>query len=99
MEESGNGSQALQVCPKGGLPQPWLPASVEESGQRLRCSVLGWSEGRGLGEEQWAELGSRPRCHFLIGVPVVPATHLHPPPPRLSPRPGAQPRAAGRGGL
>lgn len=67
-------------------------ASVEESGQ-----VLGWSEGRGLGEEQWAELGSRPCCHFLIGVPVVPATHLHP--PLLSPRPGAQPRVAGRGGL
>lgn len=76
--------------PEGG-PQP------EESGQRLGCWVLGWPEGQGWGEEQWAELGSRPHCHFLIGVPLVPATHLHP--PLLSPRPGAQPRVAGRGGL
>lgn len=82
VEESGNGSQALQVCPRGAARLPWRKAAS--------VSVAGdWVGQRD--EEPWAELGFRPRCHFLIGVPV---THLHP--PLLSPRPEAQPCVAGR---
>lgn len=82
------GSQALQ----GPARRAAAPSSHGGEWPVSWLLGVGLVSGPGLGEEQWAELGSGPRCYSLIRVPAVPVTPL-------VPRAKAQPRIAGRGSL